>query len=182
MFRWIVLMAGLGLVAACASPTAYQPKLGSSGGGYSDTRIEAGRYQVAFEGNSLTERQTVENGLLIRAAELTLQDGGDYFLIVERDTDAKTRLVSTGSDRGPFHGAFSPTYYAWSPRHGWVGFRDPFWGFDPHWRRTEYREITWFKASAEILVGKGDRPDDPRAFDARQVLVNLQPLMPLPRQ
>jgi hypothetical protein len=182
MFRTLTVLVLTVLLAACASPTAYQPLMEHGSGGYSETRIEADRYRVEFTGNSLTARETVEYGLLIRAAELTLQAGGDYFLIVERDTDAKSRLVSTGFDRGPFYAHFSPVYYAWSPRHGWVGYRDPFVGFGSAWGRTEYREVTRFKASAEIFIRKGARPDDPNALDARQVLINLQPLMPLPRQ
>ena len=167
------------MLAACATPTPYQPLTGSDGG-YLETRIEADRYRVEFEGNSLTDRETVEYGLLIRAAELTLQEGGSWFLVVERDTDADSRFVRTGFN-DPYFSRFAPAYYVWHPRYGWVGYRDPFWDagrFD----RTEFREVTRFKASAEIVIRSGPKPDDAKAFDAREVISNLRPRMPLPRQ
>ena len=63
--------------AACQSgPTPYQPGAGRDLG-YTESRIENDRYRIAFKGNSLTDRETVENYMLYRAAELTLQNGYD---------------------------------------------------------------------------------------------------------
>src|ERR1700760_2290111 len=86
------LVLGTGL-AACVSPTPYQPNVRGSAtsGGYSETRLEPNRWRVNFAGNSMTSRETVEGYLLFRAAELTLQNGDDWFEIVDRNTDAKTR-------------------------------------------------------------------------------------------
>jgi hypothetical protein len=86
----LVLAAGL---SACVSPTPYQPNVRGSAtsGGYSETRIEPNRWRVDFAGNSMTSRETVEGYLLFRAAELTLQNGDDWFSIVDRQTDAKQR-------------------------------------------------------------------------------------------
>ena len=63
--------------------------------GYSEQKIENERYRISFKGNSMTGRETVENYLLFRAAELTLQTGYDTFTIVNRDTD-KDRDVRRG--------------------------------------------------------------------------------------
>ena len=86
----LVLSAGL---AACATPTPYQPNIKgqSTAGGYSEVRLEPNRYRVNFMGNSLTSRETVEGYLLFRASELTVESGYDWFSIVDRDTDKKTR-------------------------------------------------------------------------------------------
>ena len=80
------LVAALGLVlAACAGkPTPYQPAQG--GFGYSEQQTEENRYRVSFAGNSATSRQTVEDYLLYRAAELTVQTGHDWFQVVDRNT------------------------------------------------------------------------------------------------
>ena len=54
---------------------------------------------------------------------------------------------------------------------------DPFWPrwgyYDPYWGPAQYRESTRYMASAEILMGKGPKPDDAAYFDADQVLMNL---------
>ena len=75
----LALAAGL---AACATPTPYQPNarvqsLGgmAASGGYSEVRLEPDRWRVNFAGNSMTSRETVEGYLLFHAAELTLQNG-----------------------------------------------------------------------------------------------------------
>ena len=68
------------MIAACATPTPYQP-IGARGtgasGGFSDVRLAENRYRVTFAGNSLTTRERVETYLLYRAAELTVQQGFD---------------------------------------------------------------------------------------------------------
>ena len=46
---------------------------------------------------------------------------------------------------------------------------------DPFWNDTNYREITRYEASAEVLLGRGAKPDDANAFDARDVVTNLGP-------
>lgn len=171
-------LAGLLLLGACATATPYQ-RADDGTRGYADQQIETDRWRVSFSGNSLTDRETVETYLLYRAAELTDQQGFDWFRVVERDTDADSRLVATGFSHSPFyHGAhFRYRFYG---RHGYYlrhpafyrgGFYDPWgYGFGPR----EYREIVRYEASAEIKLGSGDTPDeDPSYFNADDVLVNL---------
>ena len=90
------------LVGACATETTYRPATGQgfSRTGYTDRQVEQNRFMVSFAGNSSTPRDTVERYLLFRAAEITLQDGGDYFVMVNRDTDLQSRTYTTpGSAR-----------------------------------------------------------------------------------
>ena len=49
--------------------------------GFSERQIEANRFVVSFAGNTVTSRDTVERYLLFHAAEVTLRDGYDYFLV-----------------------------------------------------------------------------------------------------
>ena len=162
------LLFALGAVAvlsACATETPYQP-VGQHGDayGYQEERIEANRYRISFRGNALTDRETVENYLLYRAAELTLQSGKDYFIVANRNTDEHSRLQATGPHFP--HSRFD--YWFFSPRHGWGPWYDPFWD-DP----TDYREVTRYEASAEIAMYSGHKPDDPNAYDAHEVQANL---------
>src|SRR5689334_5212700 len=119
------LLASSALLAACASgPTPYQPGAANSNDrGYAESKIESDRYRISFKGNSMTDRETVENYLLYRAAELTLQNGYDVFTVVNRDTDKDSTIRRTGS--GFYGPRFSYMYF--SPRWGWVGAWDPFW-------------------------------------------------------
>lgn len=178
------LSAGL---AACATPTPYQPNLKgqSAAGGYSEIRVEPNRFRVNFAGNSLTTRETVEGYLLFRAAELTVQNGYDWFTVVDRDTDKQSR---TYVEPDPFYRPWYGSYGFWRPSwryygrgYGWRGW-DPFWG-DPFWAdRVDVRTIERYEASAEIVMQKGPKPEaDPKAFDARAVIDNLRPRVQYPQ-
>lgn len=163
--RTLLLAAVVGLLGACATPTPYQPA-STDRYGFEETRIEANRVRINFRGNTLTERETVETYLLYRAAEVTLENGADYFIVADRGTDEHTRLQGTPSARS----AFPFDYWYFSPRRGWSPWYDPFWD-EP----TSYREVTRYEATAEIAYFHGTKPaNDPAAFDAREVQANLQ--------
>ena len=85
------------MVAGCATETTYRPATGSGfyRTGYSDQQLEPGRFIVSFAGNTVTSRDTVERYLLFRAAELTLANGYDYFVMADRDTQLRSRTYST---------------------------------------------------------------------------------------
>lgn len=165
MFRTAIAAAAIAAattLAACQSgPTPYQPAAGYSRG-YSETKLEDTRYRISFKGNNLTDRETVENYMLFRAAELTVQSGYDTFTVVSRDTDKDSSTRRVGGFYGP---RFSYMYF--SPRWGWVGAWDPFWTSD------RYDTVTRYEAFAEIVMSKGPKGSDPNAFDARQVQQNL---------
>ena len=174
-------IAALALLGACATATPYQAAVDSSSRGYSEQQIENNRFRVQFAGNSLTDRKTVETYLLYRAAELTKLNGFDHFRVVHRDTDAESRLVPRGGGPySPFYDHFYLDYYYYGGRAAYYRRPygpDPFWPrwgyYDPYWGPAEYRESTRYVASAEILMGKGPKPDDAAYFDADQVIMNL---------
>lgn len=179
----LVLATGL---SACVSPTPYQPAVRgtATSGGYSETRIEPDRWRVNFSGNSMTSRETVEGYLLFRAAELTLQNGGDWFSIVDRQTDSRSRTyVDPDPFYHPWYGGFGYWRPSWRFRGRGFGWRtwDPYFG-DPFWAdRYNVQTIQNFEASAEIITHKGVKPaDDPRAFDAHAVVENLKPKIQYP--
>ena len=182
MKRLLIAVAATGLaLSACATATPYQPVgATSTRGGYAEERITESRWRVMFAGNSMTSRDTVEMYLLYRAAELTVQNGYDWFEAVNRVTDRDTRYVGSpdpywyGSRWGPY---WRPSWRWYGPR-GWSRW-DPFWGSD--W---DVREVTRYEAHAEIVMHRGRAPTDDRfAFDAREVMANLGPcvMRPEPR-
>lgn len=161
LFAAAAITTTLGLAACQTGPTPYQPG-GRYDGGYTESRIENDRYRISFKGNSLTERETVENYMLYRAAELTLQNGYDTFTIVNRDTDKDSRIRSSGGFMGSH---MSYAYFV--PRYGWVRTWDPFW------TPQTFEEVTRYEAYAEVVMSRGQKGGDPNAFDARQVSQNL---------
>lgn len=162
------------LLAGCATPTAYAPATRPGGQGYSELQIEPNRFRVTFNGNSLTSRETVERFLLVRAAQLTVERGYDYFEMAARDTEKKSRTYVDRPFYGGPYGFWGPSWRYYGP-YGWRAW-DPFWG-DPFFDRTiDVRTINQYEATAEIVMGRGPKPaNNPRAFDARAVLQNLGP-------
>ncbi|MFZ4607756.1 MAG: CC0125/CC1285 family lipoprotein [Caulobacter sp.] len=177
----LVVTAGL---SACATATPYQPNVRGQAvsGGFSETRLETDRFRINFAGNSLTSRETVERYLLYRAAELTVTQGGDWFSLVERQTDRKARTYVEPNPYGPFgpYSYWRPHWRYYGQSWGWRAW-DPWYG-DPFWAdRVDVRTVERFEASAEILIGHGAKPvNDPRAFDARDVMANLGPAIVRP--
>jgi hypothetical protein len=186
----IALAAGL---AACATATPYQPAVRTASGpanGFYEMPLEGNRWRVGFAGNTVTSRQQVEDALLLRAAELTLQRGFDHFVAVNRATERDVRYQSTPGMSARYGGFgysrfgypyWSPYWRHYRPSFGWR-YWDPF--YDPFWDRdVEIREVDKYEANAEIVMGRGPAPaNDPRAFDARQVYANLSPRVPRPQQ
>ena len=183
--RGALAAAMLAWLAACTTATPYQPDLAGQriSGGYSEQRIGEDRYRVNFAGNALTSRDRVEGYLLYRAAELTAQNGYDWFLIVDRLTERDTQTyVQPDPLYRPWYGA---RYGYWRPhwryrrRGGWRDWH-PEWG-DPFLAGSDVVTVEQFEAHAEIVMHRGAVPaGENRAFDARRVMADLGPTIELP--
>ena len=209
--RHAILAAASALaMTACATGTPFQPASAPGAyDGYSQQMITNDRVRVSFGGNSLTDRDTVENSLLFRTAQIALDNGFDHFTLLERDTDEDTRLKAEPSlsSRGFGYnsaflrpGLYDP-YFGYSfyrPRVGWSrGYRMSLFdrynrfGYSPYGRRSAFydpffddgydvREVTKYRATAEAKFGRGPAPDRGDTFDAREVIANLGPTLDFP--
>lgn len=187
----LAALAAATALSGCMTATPYRPATGAGENrtGYSDEQIESNRFRISFAGNSLTARETVERYLLYRAAELTLQQGYDHFVLANRDTERRTETRAVGGawgggawgpGGGPW-GYWSPYWRYYRPQWGWRTW-DPFFD-DPFWnaRGFDYRTINRYEAMAEIVMGKGPKPaDNVRAFDARDVVDRLGKSIQMP--
>lgn len=179
--RMLSMVAAAALaLSACATSTStpYAPAGSDSRYGYSDQRLESDRYRVTFSGNSLTSREQVEMSLLLRAAELTVQNGRDWFATVNRATERDTRFYG---EPDPWYSARYGPY--WGPQ--WRFYSRGYWSpWDPFWGRQrdfDIRQVDRYEASSEIILGRGAKPvNDPNAFDAREVIDNLGPRVTRP--
>jgi hypothetical protein len=143
-------------VAACATPALYQPMRGDDVG-YGEQRLEDNRYRVWFAGNSATPRETVENYVLYRAAELTLEKGYDHFVLSDRTTEGEGRdsRVSFGIGGFRFGGSGGISIGVGTG----IGVGDP-----------------KYFGQADVVLMKGPKPaDNANAFDARQIKAGLEP-------
>jgi len=148
-------------VAGCAVPTPYQPA--TDGYGFTEQQLESNRYRVAFSGNSVTPRDVVQNYLLYRAAEVTVEKGHDYFTVVNQDIERSTAYYGSGYDSFPFGGG---------------GWNRP-WG--PGFGNYTAYPIDSYTAFADIVMGDGEKPaGEVNAYDAHDVLRQLGPQIERP--
>ena len=94
----LIVLGMVVVIVLIGCPTRYQ-KTGATGG-YSDARIDANTFLVEFHGNGFTSRQTVETYLLYRCAEVTVEAGYDFFVIVGGGVE---RNDSTNTTTTPGH-------------------------------------------------------------------------------
>lgn len=177
-------------LSGCATTgsTPYQPvsASNSAAGGFSDERIDAGLYKVTFAGNRLTSRETVESYLLYRAAELTLEQGYDWFAIIDKEVEHKVdRTIEPGPIYDPWFASdyayWRPYWRYYAPGTGWRNWY-PYYG-DPFWTgRLQPQTSERFEATAEIRMEHGAMPaTNVRAFDAHDVIDRIGPSVQRPK-
>ncbi len=180
------------LLGACATETTYHPAVGHGfeRTGFSEQQIGPDRFIVHFAGNTVTPRETVEKYLLFRAAQLTLERGGDYFVQVDRNTNRQTRTYSYGG--GGFGGGYGGFGFGggyFSPGFGFYGrgfgYRhyDPFFGGSFFNGYDDVNTVDRVEAEAQVVIRRGPVTNgDVRAFDARAVVDQLGPTIITPGQ
>lgn len=157
--RLLLVLPVVALVACAASPTPYQAQ--DDRYGYSEQQLEDDRYRVSFTGNSATSREAVQNYMLFRAAEVTLESGNDYFTVVDQQVEGTS--TGTASPRvGVGVGSGGSSNIG-------VGISTFLGGGGNAARYTAY---------ADILVREGEKPaGDPDSYDARDLIERLRPTL-----
>ncbi|HEX6143552.1 MAG TPA: hypothetical protein VFZ01_12590 [Geminicoccaceae bacterium] len=156
-----ILLLGAAVAACAGSPTPYQAA--DAGYGYSEQQLEDDRYRITFAGNSATPREAVQNYMLFRAAEVTLESGHDYFTVVDQQIEgtssgvARPRVgVGVGSGGSTSLGVGLSTFL----------------GGNDTGRYTAY---------ADIVVRDGEKPaTDPDSYEARDLIERLRPTLAQP--
>ncbi len=165
--RALSLAMVAGLLTGCMAPTPYAPRTEGQRTGYTDRALTQTRYRVTFTGNSVTPRETVENFLLLRAAEVTRAAGYSAFMFDTRNTKANhTYDTVPYGPPGPY-GGFRPGFGGWG---GWGG-----WGYayDP---AVDVIVRTNYEAYAEIVLLRPDQAArEPRAINAADVISHIGP-------
>ncbi|CAL1691356.1 hypothetical protein MMB232_01493 [Brevundimonas subvibrioides] len=148
--------------SACASLAPYGPQGGPGGQGYAEQRIESDRYRVSY--NGVGAPGPVADMALLRAADLTIEQGYDWFEVTQRYIDGRpdsaggfrpSVSVGVGSSSGRYGG------YRYSGTSTGVGVGLNFQGPSPT------------STVLEVRLGRGAKPDSVEAYDAREVRYSL---------
>ena len=160
MIRWLIPVLALGL-AACATAPVYAPATTPNGAGYSETQIENNRYFVSYRASGSADAALLQDYALLRAAELTLSRGADWFWVDRRSLD------DAPSNSGPRFGVSlgGGSFGGRSGVGAGVGVNIPIGGAQGQQARA---------ATLEIRLGQGAKPDDPNSYDAAAVAANLR--------
>jgi len=157
------------LMAGCASQPDYREAT-QGGFGYTESQMSETQYRVHFKAKGSDKAKAMDYAML-RAAELTLLKGYDWFVVTDRETMVDKERVETSPQVG-----FSQRY-ARVTECGVITCR------------TAYHPTTQFETGVfvggakkseietilSIEMGKGTRPTRATSFDAREVSNNLQP-------
>ena len=145
-------------LAACVTTPTYGPAKSDRAEGYLSQQIEAGRHRVSY-----TDKDPVRarNMALLRASEITLAEGKDWFEITNESADARPTSRSGGTSVSVGGSAGSGGY---SGVGVGIGIGIPLGGGSSG-KATH---------TIEIVTGAGPKPDKPEAYDARSVDMNLR--------
>ena len=153
----VALCAGL---SACASaPTVYTAANGPEAVGFSSYRIEPGRYRVTFRGGPGGSPEQVADYALLRAADIALADGYDWFRVSDR------MMRQAGGGNGPrvSLGTGGGSY----GRGGGVGI-----GLGTSFDLGGGPSLA---QTIEVVMGKGEKPPGADVYDARGVRSAIGP-------
>lgn len=150
----IGLMA-LALTACASAPTPFAPATGPNQLGYSELKIETNRYRVVYHG---TDHPGVpaEDLALLRAADLTLAQGYDWFRVANRSAtrDSSGSMVSFGTGGAEFG------------RHSAIGLG---LGTSFDIGGSPLRSV-----ALEVVMEKGTPPHEPDAYDAHDAAKTIR--------
>ena len=81
------------LLVGCS--TTYNANSFWNDGGYDEVQIDSNAWRVSFHGNEFTDKERATNFCLLRCAEICLQNGYSYFVIVSQDSSEKNTSYTT---------------------------------------------------------------------------------------
>lgn len=149
------------LLAACSSSNPQYQAADQKGFGYSDKQLATDKYWVSYKSRD-TNAQRATDFALLRAAELTIAQGYEWFVVSEKDVSGK-RLVRNE----PTEVHVDTIANCTSDMCGSVPTTRKY-GSDGV--NIEQEERADFTVELTVLFGKGERPEPKFVYDAREVI------------
>jgi hypothetical protein len=158
MKRLLILAAACASLTACSTPSVYAPAKGPNASGFAESRIESDRWRITYRGGSGGSPAQVNDYALLRAAELTLQEGYDWFRVENRYTEAYGGgggglSIGVGGGSWGHHSGVGVGASTGVPLGGGAALA----------------------TTLEISMGKGPKPAERDAYDARGVQAAIRP-------
>jgi hypothetical protein len=149
----LALSAALAL-AACETPTPtiYAPARGPQAVGFSEMRLEPGRYRITYRGGPGAPPDQV--------SDLALADGYDWFRVSDRRLDRVGYGGGSSLSLGVGGASFG--------RHSAVGV-----GVGKTFGLSDSGPV--LAQTLEVLMGKGPPPHDADVYDAREIRRTIGP-------
>jgi len=137
----------------------FAPQARPGASGYAETKIESDRWRITFRGGSDADERRVDDLTLLRAAQVSLDQGYDWFRVVQRYGEAlpprgPTLSVGGGTSSYGYHGGSS---------FG-VGVGGIPLGGGPILSQT-----------IEVIMGKGQPPREADVYDAHEIARSIRP-------
>lgn len=147
------------ILTACATPYGKYGLLG----GFNDSRIDENTFSISVDTNGFTSQQTTSMQALYRAAELTVENGFDFFVIVNSGNNPSSMAMampSTSTSNTTINSYGSTAYARTTTTHA----------------PTTVMPIVFPNSTIVIKSFKGKKPEDmSNAYDARSVMKFLAP-------
>lgn len=112
-------------IAISGCSTAYKSE--GFTGGYSEKQLAEDIYSIGFKGNAYTSKDTVNEYLLRRGAELTVKNGYKYFAILSYNEDGKVREYTTPTTvSSSGYGSYSGNGNVYGNNFNWNAYSNGF--------------------------------------------------------
>ncbi len=163
-----LLLSGL-FISGCASQPDYREAT-RGGFGYTESKFTDTQYRVNFKARG-TDKSKAMDYAMLRAAELTLEQEYDWFVVTDRETLVDKEHVQVSPQVG------------FSRRYATVTDCGALTCRTSRFPRSQFETGVFIGGSEQseiesilnIEMGKGAQPDASTSFDARQVVENLGP-------
>lgn len=173
--RYCALAFSLALLCGCSPGYQREGTYGGiHAGGYSDERIDQNTVIVRYNGGRNTSARATNTYLLLRSAEVTIENGYDYFVLVNMttspiDLDLLTKQSYNGYVTSPPKAY--PTYYRSISYKSYRAKKSP---FEAVWQGQS--PCSTVGEVAIIKMFEGMKPADlPFSYDAKSVIAHLGP-------
>lgn len=103
---------GLVFLTLTGCATGYS-SMNALNGGYADTQLTKDTFLVSFRGNDMTAPERTRDFAMLRSAELVLQHGYPYFMVLDMDTKSNSTsyVMPTGNISTVSIGGYTSTNY-----------------------------------------------------------------------
>lgn len=158
-------------LASCVTSGLYQRADVRAGqAGYAETRLSDTAWRVEFVGDDFTSRETVETYLLYRSAELTAENGYDWFASSVADVSEESEIIVEAPRLDSYRERYWRPHWRRRSRFFWSDL-DPVGPIPREPREPHVFTNVHYSATADIRFGRGAMPEG--AFDARRTLDEL---------